>query len=218
MTHQEAVESQAAERYLLGEMPELERFQFEEHYFDCFECADSVKAGAHLAAGVRSAFAEPAPQAYLKPDIARRRRWFQMPVWAPSLAAAALLCVAAYQGLVVLPGLRHNLEARSLTPALVRSASRGEPAVVGLEPGAPFVLLAAETDMARPGERLSYTLRETAGPEVASGTAVGPAPGFPLLLLIPSHSVRAGHDYLLELRELPPAAGRAEFPFRVQLH
>ncbi len=217
MTHEEAVGSQASERYLLGEMSELERFQFEEHYFGCLECAESVKTGARLAAGVRKAYAEPAQQADHTTEVVRWRRWFQPPAWVPSLAAAALLGLVIYQGLVVVPGLRRSLSPQSLTPALVHSLSRGEPDVVRLGPGAPVLLLAAETESARPGARLSYRLAEIRGAEVSSGTAVGPAPGFPLLLLIPSRVVRPGRQYLLEVRELPPGTGRAEFAFRVEL-
>ena len=160
MTHEEAVGSQASERYLLDEMSELERFQFEEHYFSCLECADSVKTGARLAEGIRASFAQSAKAADRKPEPIHRWRWFQFPIWIPSMAAAALHLVAGYQGLVVVPGLERSMATQSLTPSLVRSASRGEPDVVRLDPKAPFFLLAVETEVARPGERLSYTLQE----------------------------------------------------------
>ena len=46
MNHSEAVEMMATERYLLGELsPEL-REAFEEHYFDCQECALDLRAEA----------------------------------------------------------------------------------------------------------------------------------------------------------------------------
>ena len=46
MTHDQSFETHAPERYLLGEMSELEKFHFEEHYFTCEECAESVRLGA----------------------------------------------------------------------------------------------------------------------------------------------------------------------------
>jgi anti-sigma factor RsiW len=52
MTHQQAVEKQSVERYLLDEMPEIERFAFEEHLFDCDICAEDVRAGAVMREGV----------------------------------------------------------------------------------------------------------------------------------------------------------------------
>ncbi len=35
MTHQQALDGLASGRYLLDEMTEVERFEFEEHYFGC---------------------------------------------------------------------------------------------------------------------------------------------------------------------------------------
>ena len=50
MDHSESIRLMAAEKYLLGELaPEL-REQFEEHFFDCQECALDVRAGAALVA------------------------------------------------------------------------------------------------------------------------------------------------------------------------
>lgn len=43
----------AAERYILGEMNREERDAFEEHYFDCPECAMSVRSAVKVAAAVR---------------------------------------------------------------------------------------------------------------------------------------------------------------------
>ena len=54
MTHQQAVNKQAVERYLLDEMPEIERFAFEEHLFDCEICADDVRTGALMREGVQA--------------------------------------------------------------------------------------------------------------------------------------------------------------------
>ena len=46
MNHSEAVQMMATERYLLGELsPEL-REAFEEHYFDCQECALDLRTEA----------------------------------------------------------------------------------------------------------------------------------------------------------------------------
>ena len=44
MDHLKALATKASERYLLGEMSEPERFAFEEHYFQCGECAEDIRA------------------------------------------------------------------------------------------------------------------------------------------------------------------------------
>jgi len=46
MDHNEAIQLQAAEKYVLGELSPPLRDEFEEHFFDCQECALDVKAAA----------------------------------------------------------------------------------------------------------------------------------------------------------------------------
>ena len=54
MTHADAIRTLAVERYLLDEMPEIERFAFEEHFFDCAECADDLRAGSTMRQAVKA--------------------------------------------------------------------------------------------------------------------------------------------------------------------
>ena len=59
MDHSESIRLMAAEKYLLGELtPEL-REQFEEHFFDCQECALDVRAGAALVEHSKVVLSEP---------------------------------------------------------------------------------------------------------------------------------------------------------------
>src|SRR5260221_13226351 len=46
MDHSEAVRLQAAVKYVLGELSPVQRDEYEEHYFDCAECAVDLKAVA----------------------------------------------------------------------------------------------------------------------------------------------------------------------------
>jgi len=50
MDHKEAVRLQAAEKYVLGELAEELCKAYEEHYFDCQECATEVIATAAFVA------------------------------------------------------------------------------------------------------------------------------------------------------------------------
>lgn len=45
MGHDEAIQMLAAERYLLDELDHKLREEFEEHLFDCRECALDLRAG-----------------------------------------------------------------------------------------------------------------------------------------------------------------------------
>src|ERR1044072_7052993 len=49
MKHQTCVESKVAERYLIGELPPAEREAFEQHYFECEDCAEDVRLGSSFA-------------------------------------------------------------------------------------------------------------------------------------------------------------------------
>src|SRR6266850_400112 len=53
MDHQKAIDTMAAERYILGELNLDERDAFEEHFFDCPRCSISVRDAARIAAAVR---------------------------------------------------------------------------------------------------------------------------------------------------------------------
>ncbi len=58
MTHQAAIRQRAAERYCTGELTPALVTEFEEHYFDCPECALAVRLEAAFAANARAALAE----------------------------------------------------------------------------------------------------------------------------------------------------------------
>jgi|SRR5580692_1701147 hypothetical protein len=62
MDHLDAKRLQAAEKYVLGELaPEL-RDEYEEHYFDCADCAEDVKAASAFVGASKEIFRdEPAP-------------------------------------------------------------------------------------------------------------------------------------------------------------
>ena len=83
--HAEASRSGAAERYVLGEMLAAEAEAFEEHFFDCSECAEEVRTGAAFLEGGRALVRE-TTLAPVVPIGERSRR-----NWMPSLVAAILV-------------------------------------------------------------------------------------------------------------------------------
>jgi hypothetical protein len=58
MEHDEAIRSQAAERYAARELLPAERTAFEAHFFDCPECADEVRIEMQLVANLRGVLRE----------------------------------------------------------------------------------------------------------------------------------------------------------------
>ena len=211
MTHQQAVDKQAVERYLLDEMPEIERFAFEEHLFDCDICADDVRTGALMREGVEAGFlpaasgldafaakaavtGETSPHA----DVTARAGagWPSALPWA---VAAALAIAAGYQSLWVVPELRARVVGPSvLSPVTLRGASRGtEPTLT--RPTTGVISLAVDLTGVAAGARLTYDLRAADGRSVASGTAAAPPPGTPLLLLIPASDLDSTGRYVLAI-------------------
>lgn len=137
MTHQEAVEQLAIERYLLGELTGESRNRFEEHLFDCAECAADLRESVAFAEALRaelpfSIAAQPAAQTVVLPRREPRRSplsWLWQP-WTLVPALAACLAVIVYQSTVVLPGVRSQVATtrtpQILTPlVLANAAARG---------------------------------------------------------------------------------------------
>jgi hypothetical protein len=135
MNHSDAVAQMAAERYLLDELGPDARDEFEEHLFDCPECAMDVRAGDVF---LREAKAQ--LPALVADDEARVRgvrdgvkpaktqkdwfAWLRPAYLVP--AFAALLMVVGYQNFVTLPELSAAANGPRLTPlSSLRGPTRG---------------------------------------------------------------------------------------------
>src|ERR1700683_1797133 len=103
MDHEMVAAQKMTERYLLDELDPAARDEFEEHYFNCTECASDVQAAAVLIERIRDgAIPDPAPRPVPAPPavptspawLAWLRPAFIVPVM------AVLLAVVAYQNLV----------------------------------------------------------------------------------------------------------------------
>lgn len=147
MDHNQAVTQKMAESYLLGELTPEQRDAFEEHYFDCAECAADVKAGAMLVANVKEVLrAEPASDWGEEPARSRSG-WLSWLQPAYGLAAALALALLVYQNMVTIPNLKEQAKDNApqvLPPAVILyAASRAaSPKIVNIsvEPKQPFVL------------------------------------------------------------------------------
>jgi hypothetical protein len=107
MDHNEALQLQAAVKYVLGELSQVQREEYEEHYFDCGECAIDLKALATFADTTREVLRQERASQLAK-DLASARggwlRWFQPVTAVPAFAALLLLIV--YQNTVMIPHAR----------------------------------------------------------------------------------------------------------------
>jgi hypothetical protein len=153
MNHQDALQEMSVERYLLGELKGASLERFEEHLFECPECAADVKAGVAFIDGARAEL--DASRKAAAAQIERSRSWtswFTSP-WTlgPALAACALaLC---FETFVVQPRMKVEM-ARAETPAvlnplvLANAGARGgdgAPAIIASEHGSFAVSLDVPT-------------------------------------------------------------------------
>jgi putative zinc finger protein len=147
MNHADAVRMNATEKYLLNELDSAELDRFEEHMFDCQECALDVRAAAAFIDQSKDILAKaaPVPVQVLRPVttptpshwLAWLRPAFTVPVM------AALIAFIGYQNLVVYPGMKQAAGTPYLYPAVsinVATRSGATPAVHS-RGGEPFLLL-----------------------------------------------------------------------------
>jgi len=121
MDHDVVVRQKMTERYLLHELAPEQRDQFEEHLFDCQDCALDVRAAARFIEQSKVVLAENqavASTPVLATAPARPQpRWF---AWLrPAFvvpALALLLVVVAYQNLVTYPQLQQALNRPQVLP------------------------------------------------------------------------------------------------------
>jgi hypothetical protein len=219
VTHQEAVETLATERYLLDEMSDGDRHAFEEHYFSCEACADDVRTANRMAEAAKGVFAgesasRPTTAAVVNLQAAKTAqtaRWSRS-AFVPWALAASLAVFAAYQSLLVVPGLRSELAPRALHPITLRPDSRGQEPVVRPGPGADGITLAIDVNDVREGADLSYEIKDASGRRVAARHAEAPRPGTPLLLWLPASALAEDAHYVLSIDDA--ASGRSLGTYR----
>jgi hypothetical protein len=147
MDHDMVVRQKMTERYLLDELDPAARDEFEEHYFDCAECALDVHAGALFVEQSKVALAESTEPSYTPllvpasvPAIPRWLTWFSPAVVVPVMVM--LLMVIGYQNLVIYPQMQQALNSPQVLPwASVNVGTYGsEGPVIATRPGEGFLL------------------------------------------------------------------------------
>jgi hypothetical protein len=143
MDHSEALRLKATEKYLLNELDPEQLDQFEEHMFDCPECAVDVRAAAMFLEQSKAVLSEVrGPRPVIIPAPARKGwlGWLRPAFAAPALAV--LLVVVGYQNLISNPKLHQELNRPQVMPwAAVSVGMMGdESPQITLSRGQGFVL------------------------------------------------------------------------------
>ena len=196
MDHDEAVRLKATEKYLLDELDPDSRDQFEEHLFDCQDCALDVRAAAMFVEQSKTVLAEPettsvrAPAAVTRAGSGRWYAWFRPQIVAPVFAL--LLIVIAYQNFVTVPRFMEAANQPEVTPwASVNVSTRGAATTaIKVRPNQGFSLL-----LNLPPEGFaSYTadLYNPAGKLEWSGAISAPAPEEGRQIYVPGGNRQSG--------------------------
>jgi hypothetical protein len=221
MDHSEAVRLMATERYLLGELSTEMREAFEEHFFDCQECAFDVRAGAALIdeAKHQLAAAIPIPPAAPVRPNPPRRDWFAWlkPAFAVP-AFAALILVIGYQNFATIPSLRSAARQPRLVPwAMLHVGTRDGapmPVVADHNSGATLLIDVPETAT---WSSFGFALQDPQGKEFWSTTiqtSAAQSGQEPISLVIPGTGLQPG-SYTLTITGITAQGSRSQLYRRV---
>jgi hypothetical protein len=146
MDHSDALRLKATEKYILNELDPEQLDQFEEHMFDCPECAVDVRAAAMFVEQSKAVLSEargPVPVTVVSATRSSWLDWLRPAFAAPALAL--LLIVVGYQNLVTYPKLHQAVSTPQSVPwAAVNVGTYGAGDVGGEIPVSPergFLLL-----------------------------------------------------------------------------
>lgn len=226
MQHDDAIQTHAAERYVLGEMGPEERELYEAHYFSCERCGNELAATVAFLDNARATLAAPVPRAVGaspsapigEADATRHGleqsggSWWQRVFGAPrqglvpalGFAVVALVAIVGYQNLAVIPDLREQLAGRDLPQGVptvaLRSAARGNGPRLLVNPTHAYAVLQADV-LPEPGVT-TYTASLVAadGREQFRTSLAAPEIGMPVTLLVPVRQLPPG-DYTLVFHE-----------------
>jgi hypothetical protein len=224
MNHQDALREMSVERYLLGELSGGSLESFEDHLFECLECAMDVKAGVTFLDGARTELKMPwgATDSHIK-RAPNWISWFTSP-WTLGPALAACLLVLSFQTFILQPRMKLEI-ARAQTPAvlnplvLANAGARGDsiPEIVAPEHGS-FVI---SLDIPSTGGFSSYlcSLSGADGSLLWQTTVSADQARDALLINMPTDKAKEGLNTFLIQGQ--PAGGTlvnlAKYTFRVKI-
>jgi len=210
MEHDEAIRSHAAERYVAHELSPAEQEAFEEHFFDCQECADDVRFELTFTASVRAVSRELQAEPQPAPAPSSASLWEKWRDWLrarPALAFsfAGNVALAAGFALVLLTGIHPPAGPRFTQPYFAPGIAKGAGDVHAI-PSSETVYAVRFPAPSTASQSYSYEILDAAGKRESSGPLTAPASedGF-LYLQIPLGSLPAG-EHTLAVRGVPDGA------------
>lgn len=203
MDHSEAIRLQAAEKYVLGELSFAQREEYEEHCFDCSDCAQDLKAMAAFADNAREVLRKETANSVVRGAVPARGRWFRWlrPVVAVP-AFAALLLIAAYQNIITVPRAKEEAAhgaAQVFTSSFslqMANTRGGEEVKIQIHPAESFALDFDFTP-SRTFESYVCRLQDESGRSLLQVNVPGSSANKEAHLVVPAGLVRPGKHSLV---------------------
>jgi hypothetical protein len=197
MDHSEALETQAVEKYLLGEMSPAQADEFAEHFFDCEACASDLRMTSAFVDTTKKVLSTDRPQLLSSGPKRLSSPW--QPARYAIAAAVALFAFILYQNTITIPRLRTSSAPQALaffSMADLGARSAVSPVIHPVQ-GKPFILLLDIPPQANASEYRCQILTQNGSQvvsiDVPEGTANKTVP-----LYIPASALTHG-DYLLTI-------------------
>lgn len=230
MDHSEAKQLQAAEKYLLGELSLSQREEYEEHCFDCADCALDLKAMAGFADNAREVLRQEKANSAVAGRAAARGGWFG---WLKPIVAvpafAVLLLVIGYQNILTIPQAEKRAAQGTVLvlgapPVSLRGANvRGEE-----EPKVPVhandsFSLQFDFTPVRTLDQYLCQLQDETGRSVFQWTVPGTDTNREVVLVVPGGLVHAGKYNLVftdgsGMKGQPTAHEVLRLTFTIEIH
>lgn len=231
MDHELVVRDKMTERYFLNELDAEVRNQFEEHFFNCPDCALDVRAASEFVEHSKTVLADHS-DAKSVPAKTPASGWFG---WVrPALVApvfALLLAVVGYQNTVIIPGLKTAATSPQVLPwasvnvgtwgaagpAITVKQGQGFLVFVRIPPDGSYAKYSA--DLYNPAGKLEWSLTiPLTSAQEAFGSPMSQQDQWPLE--IPGSNREAG-TYTLVVRGLAAGGdskeiGKASFELQIQ--
>ncbi|HUH62644.1 MAG TPA: hypothetical protein VLZ50_06590 [Terracidiphilus sp.] len=206
----------AVERYLLNELPLEFREAFEEHVFDCQECALDLRAGAIFLDEARLQLPGLTAPARERSSVQRRksrRDWFSWLSPAFAVPAMAVLgAVIAYQNVATIPALRSAANQPQVVPwTSVHMDTRGTAPTPVIADRAHGVVLLVDLPQQGTYATYAFSLYDAQGSPAWKSGSIASAQGESgtVSLFIPGDKLRQG-AYSLEISGILPSGQSAE--------
>jgi hypothetical protein len=189
MSHDQAVSSQAVERYVLGELSGDERESFEGHYFDCPDCFQQIQLDSQFLAHAREVLDTEPEKGWLAQMLGDMRRP------APMFVSALLLCalgIGTYQQVQIADARKPKVEASFFVPNDVKGAAK--PISVSRK-----AQLSLRADFTPSSEFSSYRAQIVAESGKVEREVLVPAgeTGYSITIGLPASSLSAGTHFLV---------------------